>query len=261
MNNKHILATYYNTLADSLASKSKMAGITEHPGDTGSNREDLIKEFINKHTPDRLTCYLGGKIIGLNQPTSKQIDCMVTVDIAPKFEENERSIAVVESVAMAISIKSHLNKNTLFDSLDNLSTIPRISENIIKETSAIKNKDTFKDIEKRIPSLYVFSYSGIQPDTIMKHLHEYYQNNSSIPWNRRPKSILVNREYAIKYSVEEMPLKSGTIVPPYTYHSSYIKQVPGYALAEIIVDLSNIISWYNDLWLQFYHYLNEAYFT
>ncbi len=259
MSKKHILAKYYDWNAEALSAQSGLAGAAGHPGDTGANRENLIKDFISKHAPDRFTCYLGGKIVGLNQPVSKQIDCMVTIDIVPIFKENERSIAVVEAVAMALSVKSWLDKGALFNSLENLSSIPRMTENIIKQTSAIIRENEFKEMEKRIPSLYIFAYRGINPVTLLKHLNEYYDTNPSVPWNRRPRGILVNKEYAIKYSIEEMELENGSKVPPYTYHLSNIKRAPGYALAEIIVELSNIVSYYNDTWIQFYAYLNEAY--
>lgn len=259
MSKKHILAEYFDAAAESLSGISRGAGITGHPGDTGSNRETLIQDFINKHTPNRFTCYLGGKIIGLNQPPSKQIDCIVAADIVPKFTNHERSISIVESVAMAISIKSDLNKETLFNSLDNLASIPKISKNIIKQTSSIQMSGMFEKIEKIMPSLYVFAYKGIHPDTIMKHLRDYYAANPAVPWNRRPRAILVNQEYAIKYSIEQMVKENGVVVPPYTYNSFFITERPGYALTEIVVELSNLISWYNDLWIQFYHYINEAY--
>jgi hypothetical protein len=258
-NNKNILTKYFDSLARTLSTKAATASASGHSGDTGSNRENLLKDFIDKHIPNRLTCYLGGKIIGLNQMPSKQIDCIIATDIVPKFKENERSFSIVEAVVMAISVKSYLDKKELIDSLENLASIPKISESLIGQISAISRNSTFKELEKRIPSLYIFAYGGINPDTIIQHINEFYTKNPDIPWNRRPKGIIVNEKYMIKHSIAEMEKDNGIIIPPFTYTGFYIKEKPGYALADVISELTNLISWYNDLSIQFFPYLNESY--
>lgn len=55
-----------------------------------------------------------------------------------------------------------------------------------------------------------------------------------------------------------MELTDGRIIPANTYHPSQIEH-PGLTLINIVDALSNTTKLFNDLGINFYHYLNEAY--
>lgn len=261
MENKKLIQKYLDSLSLIMKGKSDVASVTGHPSDTGTNREEILQDFINKHTPNKMEAILGGKILGLGQPESKQIDCMVCSDLAPRFSENTRSIAIVESVGVAISIKSHLDKNGIIDSMENIASIPQISLDVLSESSSII-RNLGQQYAKIAPVPICFAYSGIHPDKLIEYIVDFYQANiSTIPENRRIMSIIVNGEYIIKTSREGMILENGKTFPPWHYFGSRLNDRPGAGLAELMHQLANVSTWYNQLKVDYFHYINEAYYN
>ena len=254
----HPIKEYFNASAARLTNEARSAGITGHPSDTGANREDILLNWLNRHTPSRLTCILGGKVLGLNQGLSRQIDCMVVSDIAPRFQLHDRSICIVESMAMAISVKSTLDKAQLHDSLVNLSSIPQLSEQVIGETASIRRQGHFQKLTACIPALIVWAYQSLKADTIHHHLLQWILENPRVPTNRLPIAIIVNEQFIIRRTLAPATLSDGTVVPANTWKSSSLDDYPGYGLSTLVNDLVNAVSWLNDLSVQFYPYSNEA---
>ena len=254
-----MISKYYDSLSKVLSGHSELASVTGHPSDTGVNREEILRDFINSHTPSKLEALLGGKIIGLGQPASKQIDCMVCSDIAPRFNQNNRSIAIVEAVGVAISVKSHLDKSGIIDSIENLASIPKISPSVLLETSSI-NRGLVNRYAEIAPIRLCFAYTGINPETIMGHMIEYYNDHrATILPNQRINAVIVNGESIIKFDPNGMEVEGGMKIKPYDYYWTTIDKRPGVGLAEVVSHLANISTWYNQLQVTFAHYLNEAY--
>lgn len=259
MVNNSLIAKYLDSLARVLANQSDLASVTGHPGDTGANREEVLQSFINNHTPKKMEAILGGKILGLGQKPSKQIDCMVCSDLAPRFKEQNRSIAIVEAVGVAISVKSHLGKKEIIDSIENLASIPQISMDVLSESSSVR-KNRAEEYSKIAPINICFGYTGINPDTLMWHMIDYYNENfDKIPQNRRIRSVIVNGKYVIKMDPNGLPIENGVKIKPYDYHWSTFEDRPGVGLAELTSYLSDMVTWYNQLKINYHHYLNEAY--
>jgi hypothetical protein len=253
------IAKYYDSISRVLSGQSELASITGHPGDTGANREDILVNFINSHTPNKLRAVLGGKVIGLAQKESKQIDCLVCSDIAPRFQFINRSISIVESVGIAISVKSHLDKQGIIDSMDNLASIPSISPVVLRETSSI-NRGLVNRYSKIAPIRVCFAYSGIHPRTLMGYMIEYYNERlDTIPPENRIQSVIVNGVGMIKTSADGMEIEGGMKVKPHDYYWTTIDERPGVGMAELVHHLTNISTWLNQLHVDFFHYLNESY--
>lgn len=254
-----MISKYYDSLSKVLSGHSDLASVTGHPSDTGANREEILRDFINNHTPNKLEAILGGKIIGLGQSASKQIDCIVCSDIAPRFNHNNRSIAIVEAVGIAISVKSYLDKNGLIDSIENLSSIPKISAKVLSETSSI-NRGLVARYSEIAPIRLCFAYNGIKPETLMNYMIEYYNDNLTtiLPW-QRINAVIVNGNSIIKMDPNGLEVEGGKKIKPYDYYWTTIEDRPGVGIAEVVHHLSNISTWYNQLQVKFEQYLNEAY--
>ena len=256
---ENVLQTYLDNAADYLDALSRLACTSLHGGDIGSNREALLIEFINKHCPDRLSAFRGGKILGYKQAPSAQVDIIVRSDISPKFELNETAFTFVEGAMLAIEVKSKLNKRNLYEALDNLATIPQPSENVF-EPAMLGGPPTWSDeFKTRIPSLNIFAYDSISLEIIYKHLIDYYLENPEIPWNRRPSQILVNKEYCIKSSSKGVPLANGDRIPPNEFYPFYIRENRGYCLGALLDTLTASVTWLPQMRLNFYEHINEGY--
>jgi hypothetical protein len=255
----NVLQTYLDNAADYLDALSKLASTSLHGGDIGSNREGLLIEFINKHCPDRLSALRGGKILGYKQDPSSQVDIIVRSDISPKFELNETAFTFVEGTLLAIEVKSKLNKNNLYEALDNLSTIPQPSENVFEPAVLGVPPTWVEEYKTRVPSLNIFAYDSISLESIYDHLITYYRERPNIPWNRRPSQILVNKQYCIKSSSRGVPLSNGERIPPNEFYPFYVKENRGYCLGALLDTLTASVTWLPQMRLNFYEYINEGY--
>ncbi len=255
----NVLKKYLDDASDYLAALSNLASTSIHKGDIGSNREGLLIEFINKHCPDRLSAFRGGKILGFGQEASSQIDIIVRCDIAPKFALNETEFTYVEGTMLAIEVKSHLDKQRLHEALDNLASIPQASDNIF-ESAALGVPDTWEqEFKSALPTLIIFGYDGISLESLYQNLIKYYNDKPDIPWNRRPSKILVNQKYCISSSNKGVPLSTGERIPPNEFYPFHLKEKRGYCLGLLLDSLTSVVTWLPQMRLNFYEYINEGY--
>lgn len=255
----NVLQAYLDNSSDYLEALSKLASTSLHGGDIGANREGLLIEFINKHCPDRLSAFRGGKMLGYKQEPSAQVDIIVRSDISPKFALNETEFTFVEGVMLAIEVKSKLNKSNLYEALDNLSTIPQSSESVFEQAALGLPETWIDEFKSRVPSLNIFAYDSISLESLYEHLIAYYQDRPGVPWNRRPSQILINKKYCIKTSSRGVPLSNGERIPPNEFYPFYTKENRGYCLGALLDTLASSVTWLPQMRLNFYEYINEGY--
>ncbi len=241
------LKTYFNSLANTLASKAESAGVFSGKGDIGRCREIISQEFFQRHVSPRFTVNLGGEIFGFPNQCSGQIDIIINHDMSATFKENALIRCAIESVIAAISIKSNLDKTQLFDALENLASIPQLDREIL--TTGLLSKP-FDEYIASWPSLFIFAFDGMSLETCFKHMTEFY-NSRQIPANRMPRAIIVNRKYALTHlhydrpgNLNSYPLTAETIGSP---------------LFWIIIEMAKGLSWLHGMYLDYAKYYKEAY--
>lgn len=232
------IQNYFNGVTDKIASASIIASTAHHRPDIGANREDIIRDFLSRHLPRRLTATLGGQIISHDGYESGQVDVMVSNDLGVRFDENEKTFVTAESIAGAITVKSSLNQATLTDALTNLSTIPEPSAEafgfkILKPGSA----EAFLEHHA---SLYVFAYDGISGEKCLAYLNEFYSSHPEIPFRRYPKGIIVNRKYMIRFFRNETLTTTRHLIPKDTFFPMQLEEsLRGYPFIQLLNDLSS----------------------
>jgi hypothetical protein len=252
------LAEYFNNAASQLKATGRLAGASDHRGDNGANREVALRDFLNKHLPNRLQAVLGGKVLGLGQSSSKQIDLFVKNDLAPNYQLSEKSFVLVETLAAAISVKSLMDKAGICDTLENLASIPQNSDRAYRIKVAKPAARYSYDLH--YPILIGFGFKGITADTAIDHINDFYKANPSIPNNRKLDMLLVNGTYEISVSDDDRPLSGGGIVSAGRYHwSGTSGNKAGYPLASMINRISHHTSWLPFIDFNFHEYVNEAY--
>ncbi len=252
------IKAYYNSLVDRLNAEFTMSGVGGHAADTGTNREVLIRDFLNKHFASRLSADLGGKILGFEQPASAQMDVVVKNDLSPRFEENEKAFFLAENVVAAISVKSHLSKESIFEALANLATVPKLSPKAV--TFKALKSGAYAEYEKFHPRLFVFAYGGVSCETATRHVVDFYDQNPNIPGNRKPLSIIVNGKYTIRHSVTETKTFDGTPVPAGVFYGSLLPEnFRGYPLVDMVNSVSSCLGWLPWMELNPYEYFNAGY--
>jgi hypothetical protein len=245
---------YFSNLANRLSIEFENSGLTDNTNDIGLNREVLLRDLLLKHLPKRQSAYLGGQIFGFDAPDSKQIDIIISSDIGINYEEYQKTFTPIENVVSAISVKSNLSSAELINSLENLASIPQMNREILIFKAVPKNYfDLF--IENH-PSLYVFAYDGVSPETALQTLERFY-NENHVAANRRPAGIIVNKKYYIRIDGVANNRFSGTPIQPKKYYADLLTEkssgIP-------FLYLLNNISAYNG-WLSFMTINNTKYFN
>lgn len=155
-----------------------------HPGEFGTYREKIIKEFLSPFLPSRLAIGSGFIITSKNNH-STQCDIIIYDKFhTPLIENGEQRFFPVECVVGVIEVKSKLTKSELKKALIKLSNIKKLKEDIdsnpyifkdYKEESKFDAKTKVKDqmatflicesididIEKEINTLFADIYKDI----------------------------------------------------------------------------------------------------
>ncbi|NJO80412.1 MAG: hypothetical protein HC827_19155 [Cyanobacteria bacterium RM1_2_2] len=252
------LQKYFNLIADKIAVDAQLASTSYHRPDIGFNREKFLELFLHKHLPKRLSAYLGGQIIGLGDIESGQIDIIVANDISIRFEENARNFITAESVAAAITVKSFLDKAGIVDCLSNLASIPQFSPQVL--TFKALRSNAFDTFISKHPSLFIFAYDGVQYETCLDHIADFYNSNPNIPLNRYPLNIIVNKKYMIKFVRQPGKTIDGDNVPGSSFYPSILQaSTVGWPFIHMIDDITSYVSWLPYMDTEMHHYFNLSY--
>ena len=209
------LLEYFQNRADVLENEAKGERIFPNTGDSGSERENHLFDFLNNHIPFRCRVIKGGFIFDSNGNESNQIDLIVTNDLTFQFRKSEsnskqKSFNCIEGCYAAISVKSNLDKDGLIDSLKNLESIPTDKKIIVNPY--ITNRQRFID---QIPQRIIFAYKGASCQTIQGHLKDYYSTHTL--GECRPDMIIVNNSFYIyRVGPEGATMPTGEYFPPNT---------------------------------------------
>ncbi|MDS4041212.1 MAG: hypothetical protein RKP20_08560 [Candidatus Competibacter sp.] len=255
-----MIRDYFNSLADVLSARSKSASFSGHRPDTGTNREELLIEILNKHLPDRLRAIGGGKVLNLQGDLSRQIDVIVKNDLFPKFAEHDKSCVIAESVAGVIGVRSYLDKLGLEESIENVASVPGFSDKTLSMTnSSLVRVDLQAQFLAKWPFRAVFAYDSIDPDTIYKHALAYYQAHSSRV-REFPDMIVVNKGICIRYLRDGGVLQDGTKLPANYLQPLLLKDTTqGYPIAGMITTLNDYVPWMHYMKFNFSPYIDSAY--
>jgi len=255
-----MIGDYFNSLAEMLAANSRSASSSAHRPDTGSNREQLLINLLNKHLPDRLEAVSGGTVVNLAGELSRQIDVIVKNDLFPKFNQHERTIVICESVAGVLSVKSWLDKAALEESIANVGSIP----SFFRDTLSLSNSSILRDnlqqeFTQNWPFRAIFAYDGIDPDTIYRHALACCKSHAGSP-RQLPDMIIVNKKLCIRFLRGGGTLQDGTKLPANWLHPLKLTEATyGYPIAGMISELNNYVPWMHYMKFNFAPYVDKAY--
>ena len=190
------LKEHYISIARELNSQARQAGLLTNPTGVGTEREEVYRAFLERHLPKMCDVFLGGYVFDLRGNSSAQIDVIVTSGNTPRFRmsSGSRYIAPLEGTIGVAEIKSHLNKDTLEEALNNCASIPSMpdSKGIVAPYLKL-DKDNWQDTPYKI----VYAYDGIAANTICAHITAFYNQHQEIPIARRPNIIHVLDKYMV----------------------------------------------------------------
>lgn len=253
-----MIADYFNALSDKIAAAIALGGSAAHRPDIGLNRESVLCSVLNRHLPQRMQALLGGTAIALDGSSSHQLDVMVRADNTPRFEENERTFFPVESLVGAITVKSRLDGDALVNALDNLASIPQLSPDVL--SLRMLHEDSLDVFLSNHPSTYLYAFDGMNSDTCLDRLKDYFDAHPDYPINRVPREIVVHEQYSITFNNDIAMAKDGTVLPPRSFWPTPLDHHHrGFPLTRIVNHLYSYISWMPFLEVAFHRYVNASY--
>lgn len=191
------LHSYFEMIGTVLRGEADSAAIFPNSTDIGMSRERVYIEFLKQHAPLKCNVFAGGFLFDMQGTESRQLDVIVTTDIAPRYDFHNRdgsgkSFSPVEGTLGVVSIKSTLNKNELNDALEGLASVPPTEslEGRLPLGVEILRYDDW-------PYKVIYASDGIAGHTLLAHLHDFYRLNPSIPFSRRPNLIHVAGKYIV----------------------------------------------------------------
>jgi hypothetical protein len=195
------LRSYFEKVGAVLRGEADSASIFPNPTDIGMSRERVYMEFLRQHAPSKCNVFSGGFLFDMLGAESRQLDLIITTDTAPRYDFHNRdgsgkSFSPVEGTLGVVSIKSTLNKDELGDALEGLASVP--------PTQSLAGRLPFGLEILRYddwPYKVVYASDGIAGETLLGHLHDFYRENSSIPFSRRPNLIHVAGKYIVLRAV------------------------------------------------------------
>jgi len=191
------LRKYYADIAIALQGEAAAAAIFPNGSDVGGSREQIYAEVLKLHAPTKCNVFQGGFLFHMDGRESGQLDVIVTIDTAMRFDFLNRngggkSFAPVEGTIGIASIKSNLTKEKLFEALENIASIPPM-EPLGTRVNPLFQVNFYEDF----PFKVLYATDGPSLETMLANLVEFYTAHPGIPLTRRPHIIHVLRKYVV----------------------------------------------------------------
>lgn len=203
------LRAYFENVAAVLRGQADTAGIFPNPTDIGFAREKLYVDFLRLHAPAKCNVFLGGYLFDFDGAESRQMDVIVSSDMAPRYDLHNRdgagkSFAPVEGALAVASVKSTLDERELRDALNGIASIPPTRPLTGRQLSPLRILN-YPDWPYKI----VYASNGISPETLERHIHGFFAANPAIPSERRPNMIHVAGKYLFLRVLPGMQFRAG----------------------------------------------------
>lgn len=183
------LRKYYAKIAAVLRGEADVASVFPNTTDIGLSREGIYAEFLRNHLPSKCNVFLGGFVFDEQEKESKQLDIIITTDTTPRFKPttgSDKSFSPIEGTLGVVSVKSNLNKEQLIDAVAGIASIPPMAP-LDKRVSPLLKISDYEDWPLKV----IYATESVQPETLLSHLNEFYQNHAEILFARRPNIIHV----------------------------------------------------------------------
>lgn len=86
-----VIRDYFLAQENQLESEFHASVVAGHNGNTGENREEIARRWLEKHIPRKVTAEIGGKIIDATGNVSDQVDLVIYDGSVPRFGSYPRT--------------------------------------------------------------------------------------------------------------------------------------------------------------------------
>lgn len=237
------LKKYLSNVGQVLKGEADAASIFPNPTDIGMSREIIYAEVLKQHLPDSCTVSQGGFLFDMEGNESKQIDLIVLNDVSPQFNFHNpagqgKAFACIDGCVAVASIKSTLSSNELIDALENIASLPNkvaLNEGSHNIFVRIRNYEDW-------PYKIIYASDGIALGTAIETINRYYDENNTIPNNKRPNIIHVCGKYHIFRAWKNATTRGGKEIEENTFFGNEDPSDAFALLATILHIQTNLIA-------------------
>ena len=174
------------TATPKLEAEYNMSKIIHHASSKGALREFLLKEIIRPFLPKRYGL-CNGECFDIQDSVSKQLDVIVFDDLfSYAIPMGDYYMMPFESAYGEIEVKSMLNKEAFFESIENISSFkslikePPADCQVLPNLAININGVTWNKSGFTKPFGVVFAYDSPEPSTVIEYFHEIKPLNPSL---------------------------------------------------------------------------------
>jgi len=121
-----------------ISARARSAGIVQHAGDRGGDREEILREFLAKHLPAKFGV-TKGEVVTKSGAHSRAADVLIyDVVNCPVLYRDETTVLPIEGVYGIIEVKSTLSKAELQDATSKVADFKRLAP---RDLSVIRTRD------------------------------------------------------------------------------------------------------------------------
>jgi hypothetical protein len=195
-----------------------------HSGDKGQEAEEILRQFLNHHLPQRFRAAEGIIIDDANQ-ISKQTDVIVYDALtSPVYRYSEKTLILpADTVAAVVEVKSRLNKMDLEDAYKKIASCKALKK---KPISDVDQPATGSKLRSIGTFGVVFGFaSDTSIATLASHVEEL---NKQYDWRLWPNMVVILDAGTINYCVQFpgehlggdlMPVDADDfLIPPFYIH-------------------------------------------
>ncbi|MGE9977433.1 DUF6602 domain-containing protein [Coprococcus catus] len=166
------------TAVPKLEAEYNMSKIVNHSASKGALREFLLKNIIRPFFPKRYGL-CNGECFDSHDGVSKQLDVIVYDDLfSYAIPMGDYYMMPFESAYGEIEVKSMLNKEAFFESIDNIASFKSLIKETPGDCQVLPNLEIEIDGVKwnkagfTKPFGVVFAYDSVKPQTVLNYFHE-----------------------------------------------------------------------------------------
>jgi len=169
------VAQLFNEAAKKLRAEFEFIRSTNpHPGEKGNEAENVVRDFLNHHLPQRFRA-TSGIIIDTANSLSPQTDVIIyDALVSPVYRYSEEMLMLpLDTVAAVIEVKSRLNKKEIEDGYEKIAACKRL-----KKTPVSGGDQQATGSELRSVATYGVIF-GFTSDTSLATLAQHAENLNS----------------------------------------------------------------------------------
>jgi hypothetical protein len=206
------VAQLFNDAAKKLRAEFEFIRTTNpHPGEKGNEAENVVRDFLNHHLPQRFRA-TSGIIIDTANSLSPQTDVIIYDALtSPVYRYSEEMLMLpLDTVAAVIEVKSRLNKKEIEDGYEKIAVCKRLKKTPV---SGGDQQATGSDLKSVATYGVIFGFSS---DTSLATLAQHAERlNGQYEPSAWPDLIVLLDSGTISYGVQFPGASSmGHMMPP-----------------------------------------------